>query len=586
MPEIGTGATRHPLIALLAVAGLATLAGCGDRDPSMVEVLGFPPERSAADFPGLSYPVHEGSIPKPGSLHGPVWLIAVDGATWDVLSPLMEGGDLPNFKAMVEAGAHGTLMSEEPTISPAVWATVATGMPRFEHGVINFITKLAGSYDTIEVGPPDRRSPAIWELVGASRGTSAVISWFGSYPAEEIPGYYITKRFDPENLHPRQVYPAHFAERLSKKSVVKMRRVDLQLIGWNDPLQRALLHDARTLAALRVIDEGAQPDLVAVYFAGIDIVQHTMWRHMDPSTQQFPEDGEPDADLARVIPSYYRFIDHTLGEIVAMAPEDTTFVVVSDHGGGPLQLEDAYHLQLEVLLTLMGLMDDNHRGPAYALSELYRHEKRIWLNLAGIEPDGTVPLDRADARAQSIRERLLGLVTDTGDPVFTTLTVHTAEPRWRPGDPALTVRFSRAALLAASVQDEGRTLDFSPVRMRLTDVSGSHRPDGILILNGPGIRPGALGKPSNIYQVAPTLLYLLGLPQDGRMLRRAPRDGGVMVAALDPGLLARHPVTMIPEYPGTNRGHLLRAGQGPVPDEIDPARDEAMERLRALGYIR
>ena len=54
-----------------------------------------------------------------------------------------------------------------------------------------------------------------------------------------------------------------------------------------------------------------------------------------------------------------------------------------------------------------------------------------------------------------------------------------------------------------------------------------------------------------------------------------------MVAALDPDLLARHPVTMIPEYPGTDRGHLLRAGRGPAPDEIDPARDEAMERLFA-----
>ena len=46
---------------------------------------------------------------------------------------------LPHLAGLMERAAHGVLLSEEPTISPAIWATIATGMPRFEHGVVDFL---------------------------------------------------------------------------------------------------------------------------------------------------------------------------------------------------------------------------------------------------------------------------------------------------------------------------------------------------------------------------------------------------------------------------------------------------------------
>ena len=575
-----------PLASLWIVVLALLSPGCSSADPADDGLpAGFPAEKTAADFPGIDYPVDgRAELPRPASLHGPVWLIGIDGATWDLIRPFVDAGDLPNFRALMDEGAHGTLLSEQPTISPAVWATIASGMPRFVHGIVNFIVKKPGSYDTVEVGPSDRRSPALWELVGAAGGSSAVISWFGSYPAERIRGHYISKRFDPENLQPRQVHPESFAEPLSQRVVVRMRRGDLQQIGWTEDLRKALIDDARTLAALRVIVDDGQPDFVAVYFAGIDIVQHLMWRHTDPASQQFPQDGAPDADLAQVIPAYYRYIDHSLGEIRELAPQNATLVVVSDHGGGPMRLEEAFHLQLPVLLEQLGLMQGND-GVAFAISELYRHDKRLWLNLAGVEAHGIVPLEEADEQARAIHDRLAGLRTDGGEPLFASVTQHTSDPAWQPGDPALTVRFSTAALFDSVATDGEWTADLSEVRLRLPDVSGSHRPEGILLLQGPGVRPGALPSPASMYQVAPTVLYLLGLPQDRRMLCHAPRDGGVVVSALDPRLLERHPIRMVPEYPGTDRTELLRSRRR-APDERDPAHDEAMEKLRSLGYIR
>jgi len=335
--------------------------------------------------------------------------------------------------------------------------------------------------------------------------------------------------------------------------------------------------------ALRAV--AAEPDgrldLVAVYFAGTDVVQHVCWRYFQPQTQAFPDDGSPDPALANVIPDYYRYIDERIGEIVALAPPNATIVLVSDHGHGPLRLEEAFHLQLEVLLEKLGLGD----GEALAISEPYRHDKSIWLGLEGIEPGGTVPVARAAERSAALARRLGALRTDHDEPVFASIVDHVADPGWQPGDPALTVRFSAAALFARTIDDGGRSVPFDAVRLRHDDVSGAHRREGILIMRGPDIRPGALDEPARIYNIAPTLLYLLGLPQDRRMLRWAPAGGGVLESAIRREVLDRRPIVMVPEYPGTDRRDRVRSATRPGDDE-DPSRDEALDKLRSLGYIR
>jgi predicted AlkP superfamily phosphohydrolase/phosphomutase len=558
---------------LLFVLALGGCAGPDER-PAERATGTFPAEPTAESFRGMSYPASEAPLPRPGA-GGPVWLIGIDGATWDLIEPRLER--LPNFAALIEQGTHGVLLSEQPTISPAVWATIATGQPRFRHGVVNFVTRRPGTYDTVEVGPPDRSSPALWELVGSAGGTSAVVSWFGSFPAEAIAGSYVSKRFDPENLEPGQVYPPELGERLARESRVSMRRGDLERIGWTPDLREALLHDARTMAALEVICRDGSPDFVAAYLAGIDIAQHLTWRHMDPDSQAFPDDGGPDADLAGVIPAYYEFVDYLLGRVRELAPPDTTFVIVSDHGAGPMRADEAVLLPLPTFLETVGIQRPVG-GEAFAISELYRHQKRIWLNLEGVEPAGVLPLADARVDAVELRDRLARMRTEDGDPVFGSLELHTEDPAWQPGDPALTVRFSYAARDAERIDDGGRWIDMAPIRLRLPDVSGAHRPEGIAIIAGAAIDRGRLHKPMSLYHVAPTVLHLLGLPQDGRMLRFAPADGGVLAA-----VAGNTPITMVAEYPGTDRSELLRTAQAAP---VDPAHDQAIERLRSLGYIR
>jgi predicted AlkP superfamily phosphohydrolase/phosphomutase len=413
-----------------------------------------------------------------------------------------------------------------------------------------------------------------------------VISWYGSHPAEKIPGHYISKGFDPEHLQPGQVHPPDFAEVLREKARVRMRRRDLEDIVKSDFLRDTLLEDARTMSALRLLADPPSHDLVLCYFSGVDVLQHVGWRHMNPDTPSFPGDDPPDPRQADLIPAYYRYVDHNLGEILKLVPDDATLVVLSDHGAGPLDMQEAFRLRLGVLLEQLGLMDGT-AGPALAIDEYFRHDKRIWLNLEGFEPAGFIPPEQARARAEELHAALARLTTNRGDPLFESIRNHTREPDWLLGDPALTVRFSTAALLTPAALDGERSYDFSAVRLRRSDVSGTHRPEGILILRGPGIEPGALPRAANHYNIAPTVLYLLGLPQDARMLALAPADGGVLEAAIRQDRLARHPVRAIPEYPGTDRSALLFAapGSGDALPDIDPTMDASMDRLRSLGYV-
>jgi len=512
-------------------------------------------------------------------------LIGLDGATWDLIRPMAERGELPAFETLMKEGAWTILRSEEPTISPALWATIATGMPRHRHGITNFRVKVPATYRLVEVGPPDRRAPALWELVGAAGGSSAVISWFGSFPAEPIEGAYVSKGFDPEKLEEGQVHPRSLVGALEKEARVLMRKGDLEMIGWNEDYRRTLVEDARVMAALRVILSRDQPDLVAVYFAGLDVVQHVAWRHMDPESQAFPEDGPPDPDLAGIIPAYYRYVDRTLAQILDLAPEGTTFVIVSDHGGGPMSRDEAFVPDLPPLLEAMGMMK-GERGLLFTLSQPYRHEKPVWLNIRGVEPSGTLDPGEAAAAARDVTSRLADLRTEAGEPVFASVRNLASDPGWMPGEPAISVRFSYAVRAAHGVLDGSRRIDASVFVSRVPGLSGSHRDNGILLMRGPGIRPGRLHVEANLYQVAPTTLYLLGLHQDGRMLASAPADGGVLEEAIDPGLLARHPVRMIPHYPGTDRSALLRAAPGALDAPENPARDRELEKLRSLGYVR
>jgi hypothetical protein len=137
-------ARRSPapvLGAYLLVASLAaTLPACGDR----------PGEDAAA-----------GARPR-------VVIVGLDGADWQVIRPLAEAGRLPAFERLLREGASGILRSMEPSASPSLWTTVATGVSPGRHGIHGFVVG-GGEESDVAAGRRRDTAPGARRRSGPSR---------------------------------------------------------------------------------------------------------------------------------------------------------------------------------------------------------------------------------------------------------------------------------------------------------------------------------------------------------------------------------------------------------------------------------
>ncbi|HYS77508.1 MAG TPA: alkaline phosphatase family protein, partial [Candidatus Dormibacteraeota bacterium] len=103
-----------------------------------------------------------------------------------------------------------------------------------------------------------------------------------------------------------------------------------------------------------------------------------------------------------------------------------------------------------------------------------------------------------------------------------------------------------------------------------------HRENGIFILSGPGARRARLAPRATLFDIAPTLLYLLGLPASEEM------PGRVLLEAIDPAFASSHPSRAIPSYERIGAARETPAAPGPGARQ---AEEELLANLRSLGYI-
>ena len=81
-------------------------------------------------------------------------LLGIDGATWRVLDPLLQAGNLPNLKRLIARGASGVLRSFEYSASPVAWTTIATGKMPAKHNIKDF-----------RVSRRDLRARQVWDIL-------------------------------------------------------------------------------------------------------------------------------------------------------------------------------------------------------------------------------------------------------------------------------------------------------------------------------------------------------------------------------------------------------------------------------------
>ncbi|MCP5044386.1 MAG: hypothetical protein GY944_25430 [bacterium] len=312
------------------------------------------------------------NTPREHSEAAPVFVIAVDGFEWELVLPLLREGEMPQTAALMARGTFGTLETLLPTESPAIWTTVATGKHPAGHGIAGFVNPARAGTENELFNNRDRTTKAIWNIVSDAAKRVAVVGWWMSYPVEEINGVMIAQTNTAETFRKQfkmpwkgtlkrdvsgQVHPPEredeflaFLPAIHDGLEASLEQIFGLFPEPLSPAERTIWTKGSWSAradityrklALHLLERDDPYDLFIVYFGGTDTYTHRYWRYLEPERFPLPQSPRAVRNLGNVVRDYYRYIDRTLGELVAHAGPDARIFVVADHGMHPIREDDA-----------------------------------------------------------------------------------------------------------------------------------------------------------------------------------------------------------------------------------------------------
>jgi predicted AlkP superfamily phosphohydrolase/phosphomutase/tetratricopeptide (TPR) repeat protein len=282
-----------------------------------------------------------------------VLVIGWDAADWKVITPLIEQGKMPALEGLINRGVYGRIQTLDPPLSPMLWTSIATGMRADKHGIAGFVEPTASGDGLRPVTSTSRKVKAIWNILNQNGYRSNIVSWWPSNPAEPINGVMVSNLYqvaknslnDEWEMPKGTVHPDHLTD------VFKQFRVHPQeiTISMAHPFipnianDLELRKDKRTIGVLKTIANAATVhaastylqkehdwDFMAVYHDAIDHFCHLAMRYFPPRR---PELNEKEyEDFKDVVESAYRFHDMMLERTLELVDDQTTIILLSDHG--------------------------------------------------------------------------------------------------------------------------------------------------------------------------------------------------------------------------------------------------------------
>jgi predicted AlkP superfamily phosphohydrolase/phosphomutase len=551
-----------------------------------------------------------------------VIVIGLDGATFDVLSPLIGEGRLPNIESLMKTGTWGRLRTVIPPGTGPAWSSIVTGLDPSNHGVFDLIVRADDSYNLAFLNASSLRAPKVWDLVGAFEGRSLVLNVPMTFPPRKVNGLMISGLLTPLGSDDC-TYPGDLIESIRR---ISPRYAIVPTVTYSAGRLKAYLDEMTAVvdskaAVAAGLMKGGDWQFAMQVFNETDFLQHALWHIMDPAHPR--HDAAEHREHIGRIRDFYARIDSVVGDLIAAAGEDASVVVISDHGHGPLH-EFIHANNLFLKAGLMKVRNHPWSRLKYALHRLgltplnaYRIGKTLglgklrmglrwtsrgygllsrfffsfadvdwertsayaisggvyggaYVNLKGREPLGSVEPDQYDKVREQITQVLSGLR--------------------HPGDGGVLISkvLKREEIYSGRFTGEAPDLYFLPrdptvgvfgdfefssnrvVEPASSAISAQHRMEGIFIAKGPGIRQGEEIEGLRVVDVAPSLMYMMGLPIPKGLDGRLPES-----IFLTEELEARPPAYFDLE-------DVIRGDDG----ERKSMEDESVkQRLKGLGYI-
>ena len=142
-------------------------------------------------------------------------IFGIDGATWEIIGPLVKQGELPHLATLIREGTCGQLRSTLPPQSAPAWVSLVTGQNPGRHGIFDFWTRNLREYQD----PSPRLNQAstfagqtIWDYAGMAGMRVGVVSVPVTYPAWPVNGFLISGTLLAPDVNENTAYPSELVE--------------------------------------------------------------------------------------------------------------------------------------------------------------------------------------------------------------------------------------------------------------------------------------------------------------------------------------------------------------------------------------
>ena len=537
-----------------------------------------------------------------------VLILGWDGATWDTATRLIEEDRMPNLKKLVKNGTWGILESSIPPWTIPAWNILSTGLNPGKLGFATFFVRQGYEFKPYFLFRQFQIKRNIWDLLSKEGKRVIVTNLPNLHIACEINGYMACGwLFSDEN---NLTYPLDLREELDR--ICGGYEVDIVIPGFRIGSKYAKVptSDEEYLSKSREILEKHSKafvyllkhkewDFAFIAFAEPDRAQHRFW------------------DNPKIVKETYQILDQKLDYIIDnVIDNDTIVFLVSDHGFGSnkrilnvnefLMREGYLKLKVERngkrlnffntirkvirelklisiakrTLNLLpskireGILKDLHPKSILEVEIDWENTKcfangvfgDIYLNVKGRDPQGSVNPEEYD----TIRDEIIKKLKSLKDP--------------KTGKRLNIQVFKREDIYGVGVQNKelpdlvvlvNEDINGINPNIGMGEVisygrGGNHRLNGIFLAYGPGIKK-AQRVDAKIYDIAPTILHIFGLPIPNDM------NGRVLMEIFeeDSEFARRKPKYVDPSY----------YEKGQEDEKIKKALKKAIKNLKLKGKI-
>ena len=489
-----------------------------------------------------------------------VFIIGLDGGSWDVIKPLMHEGLLPNFRKLVDNGAWGILHSTFPPSTCPAWFTFSTGMKPSRIGIYHFQGMHEGSNRLRYSHYGNLEHTEFWDVLMREGMSCGIINHPMFYHRKRHHGYVIPGSIVPETEN--TTFPGELMEELhAAVGGYELDQTGLYFIDDETLLSGCLEVAHKRTAAMCYLNATYPTDFFLGVYTILDRVSHRFL------TRAFLREGAEREAAWNALEESCKEVDRGLGKLLSFLDEDDLLMVISDHGfkakpwnihinqflidrgylsmdtGNALEKTGLTQRNLGMILAKLGFkmswLEKVHRlvpgfvrnlfptGKTiygeYMLDELIERGKLDWSRTQAIllgygiylnttdRPRGIVTPAEVEPLKERIRDELQGLC----DPDGGRSDLRVVEPTevYGPGElinpPDLMIVGHGKWEIQNTLSGDGEL--FTP-----NERAGHHR-DGMFIINHPWVENGEVTRPLEMEDLAPLILHLYGQPVLGSM---------------------------------------------------------------------